>query len=201
MEQIVEFCPSLFLNVHHYMENKLTIHRSNKSKLLPHYISSPQPQTQEFHISTLRPSWEWGWGAWVGRQSTQKRTTGIGSFQSTGIGSFQSTCQKGQQMTSPVLQVVLGPGSLAGKAQLLSGVTLVQNQVGALLQQTTERKHWSWFQKQSVFPGRAAWAWLWTLPRSTNPSKFGSLWVKCSFKIQTANLYLNSNCCIINKSA
>ena len=80
-------------------------------------------------------------GAWVGRQSTQKRTTGIGSFQSTGIGSFQSTCQKGQQMTSPVLQVVLGPGSLAGKAQLLSGVTLVQNQVGALLQQTTERKH------------------------------------------------------------
>lgn len=72
-------------------------------------------------------------GVWVGRQSTQKRTTSIGSF--------QGTCQKGQQVTSPVLEVVLGPGSLAGKAQLLSGVTLVQNEVGALLQQTTERKH------------------------------------------------------------
>jgi len=53
------------------------------------------------------------------------------------MGSFQGTCQKGQQVTSPALEVVLGPGSLAGKAPLFSGVTLAQNQVAVLSQQTT----------------------------------------------------------------
>lgn len=53
------------------------------------------------------------------------------------MGSFQGTCQKGRQVTSPVLEVVLGVGSLAGKAPLFSGGTPVQNQVAVLSQQTT----------------------------------------------------------------
>ena len=107
----------------------------------------------------------------------------------------------GNVLAAGALGVVLGPSGLVGKAQPFSwGVTAVTDLSGCpVTAGYLEKAPKLGFESSQVFIGRATWAWLWILPRSTNPSKLCCLEAKCSFKIQTSYLYLNSNFCTVNK--